>query len=58
VSAANYPDLRTDDGGSVTRISWVFNGGALHGQLVLNTLRDYLQQVSGLVGEAEWRLGP
>jgi hypothetical protein len=28
------------------------------GQLVLKTLRDYFQQVSGLVGEAEWRLGP
>jgi hypothetical protein len=58
VSAADYPDLRVNDGDTVTRVTWVFNGGALHGQPVLKTLRDYLQQVSKLVGEAERKLGP
>jgi hypothetical protein len=58
VSAADYPDMRVNDGDTITRVTWVFNGGASHGQPVLKTLRDYLQQVSELVGEAEERLGP
>jgi hypothetical protein len=58
VSAANYPDLRANDGDTVTRISWAFNEGPLHGQPVLKTLHDYLQQVGELVGEAEGMLGP
>jgi hypothetical protein len=58
VSTGNYPGLRANDGDTVTRISWAFNGGALHGQPVLKTLREYLQQVSELVGEAEGRLDP
>jgi len=56
VSAANHPELRATDGDTVTRISWAFNGGPLHGQPVLKTLRDYLQQVGGLIDEAEGRL--
>jgi hypothetical protein len=56
VNASNYPDLRANDSGSVTGISWVFNGGALDGQPVLQILRDYLQQVAALLEEAERRL--
>jgi hypothetical protein len=56
VSAADYPDLWANDGGSVTRISWVFNGGALDGQRVLVTLRDYLRKVTALLDEAERQL--
>jgi hypothetical protein len=58
VSAANYPNLRANDGDTVMTISWAFDGGALHGQPVLKTLRDYLQQVGELVEEAERKLGP
>lgn len=58
VSAADYPDMRVNDGDTVTTVTWVFNGGALHGQPVLKILRDYLQRVSKLVGEAEGKLGP
>jgi hypothetical protein len=55
-SPANYPDLRVNDGRTVTRISWAFNGGALDGQPVLKTLSEYLQQVTALLDEAERRL--
>ena len=50
----------TDEGleecGPGAAISWVFTGGALHGQPVLKTLRDYLQQVTQLLEEAERKL--
>jgi hypothetical protein len=39
------------------RIKWAFNGGVLHGEPVLKTLRDNLQQVGELVQEAERKLG-
>jgi hypothetical protein len=58
VSAAKYPDRPVNDGDTVTTISWAFNGGALHGQPVLKSLRDYLQQVGELVEEAEGKLNP
>jgi hypothetical protein len=48
------PERRRRD--TLTTISWVFNGGALHSQPVFNTLRDYFRQVSGLVDDAERRL--
>jgi hypothetical protein len=57
VRAADYPDLRVADGDTVTRITWVFDGGELHGRPVFETLRDYLQRVIVLVEEAEQRLG-
>jgi hypothetical protein len=55
-SAAPEPGLRSNDGGAVTRISWVFDGGVFNGKPVLTTLRNYFQQVSELVGEAEGKL--
>jgi hypothetical protein len=57
VRAIDYPDLRVADGDTVTRITWVFDGGGLHGRPVFETLRDYLQRVIVLVEEAEQRLG-
>jgi hypothetical protein len=57
VSAADFPDLRVNDGDTVTRVTWAFNGGALHGKPVLDTLRDYLQEVTAVLEEAERRLG-
>jgi hypothetical protein len=48
--------LRVADGDTVTRISWVFEGGAFHGQSVIDTLRDYLRQVTELLEEAERKL--
>jgi hypothetical protein len=56
--AANYPDRAVNDGDTVTMVSWAFNGGALHGQPVLKSLRDYLLQVSELVEKAERKLTP
>jgi len=58
VRADYYPNLRVANGDTVTRISWVFGGGAIHGHPVLETLRDYLQQVTELLHEAERRLKP
>jgi hypothetical protein len=57
IRADDYPELRVADGDTVTRISWVFDRGAFHGQPVFETLRDYLRRVTILVEEAEWRLG-
>jgi hypothetical protein len=54
--AVDYPGQNVADGDTLTTISWVFNGGALHSQPVFNTLRDYFRQVSGLVDDAERRL--
>ncbi len=56
VRAADYPDLRVNDGDSLTRIRWLFSGGAFDGQPVMETLRLYLQEVGDLLGEAERRL--
>jgi hypothetical protein len=41
VLAANYPDLRVNDGDTVTRVRWLFEGGAHQGQPVVKTLREY-----------------
>jgi hypothetical protein len=57
VRAADYPGRNVADGDTLTTISWVFDGGSLHGRPVFETLRDYLRHVSGLVEEAERRLG-
>jgi hypothetical protein len=57
VRAADYPGRNVADGDTLTTISWVFDGGSLHGQPVFETLRDYLRHVSGLIEEAERRLG-
>jgi hypothetical protein len=57
VSAADYPDLRVNDGDTVTRVSWTFHGGGLHGKPVLETLHDYHKYVGELVDEAERKLG-
>jgi hypothetical protein len=56
VRPADYPGRNVASGDTITTISWVFDGGGLHGQLVLTTLCDYLRHVSGLVEEAERRL--
>ena len=56
VRAADYPDLRVSDGDTVTRINWAFKGGAFNGQPVLETLRNYLQEVTELLKEAEQKL--
>jgi hypothetical protein len=37
-------------------VAWIFTGGALHERPVLETLRDYLQQVTALLEEAERKL--
>jgi hypothetical protein len=58
VSAADYPDLRVNDGDTVTRVVWVFDGGALDGRPVLETLHEYLSHAAELVEEAERRLTP
>jgi hypothetical protein len=56
VRAADYPDLNLADGDTLTRISWVFVGGAFDGQNVFTVLRDYLQQVTELLEQAERKL--
>jgi uncharacterized protein YukE len=56
VRAADYPGRNVADGDTLTTISWVFDGGKLHGQPVFETLRSYLRHVSDLVEEAERRL--
>jgi hypothetical protein len=56
VRAADYPDLGVADGDTLTRIRWVFDGGAFDGQPVLETLWIYLQEVSDLLEEAERKL--
>jgi hypothetical protein len=58
VRAVDYPDRLVNDGDTVTTVSWVFNGGAFHGKPVVETLRDYLDQVRKLVEEAEQKLTP
>ena len=58
VRETDYPDLVVNDGDTVTRVSWVFEGGAFHGEPVVETLRNYLQQVTELLEEAERRLAP
>jgi hypothetical protein len=35
VRAADYPNLRVDDGDTVTKFTWIFVGGEFHGQEVL-----------------------
>ena len=39
LNAADYLDMRVNDDDTVTRVTWVFNGGPLHGQPVLKILR-------------------
>jgi hypothetical protein len=56
VFAADYPDLRVNDGDTVTRVTWTFQGGAHHGKPVLETLGGYRDYVAGLVEEAERKL--
>jgi hypothetical protein len=56
VRAADYPGRNVADGDTLTTISWVFDGGELHGQPVFGVLRDYLRHVGGLVEDAERRL--
>jgi hypothetical protein len=56
VRAIDYSDLLVSDGDTVTRISWVFDGGAFHGQPVFGTLRDYLQKATELLEEAKRKL--
>ena len=52
------PDLGVNASTPVTRVSWAFNGGSLHGKPVLDTLRDYLRHVGELVEAAERKLVP
>jgi hypothetical protein len=57
VRAADYPGRNVADGDTLTTIRWVFDGGSLHGQPVFETLRDYLRHATGLVEEAQRRMG-
>lgn len=56
VAAVDYPDLRVNDGDTVTRVNWAFEGGVHDGQPVIKTLRDYWSEVRVLISEAELRL--
>lgn len=56
IRAADYPGLNVADGDTLTRITWVFVGGAFDGQDVFTLLRDYLQQAADLLLEAERKL--
>lgn len=58
VRAADYPDLAVADGDTVTRVSWIFNGGAFDGQPVFGTLRTYLRKTADLLDQADQRLTP
>jgi hypothetical protein len=58
VRAADYPNLRVNDGDTVTKFTWIFVGGEFHGQEVLPTLRTYLEHTERLIEEAERKLGP
>jgi hypothetical protein len=58
VQAADYPNLRVNDGDTVTKFTWIFVGGEFQGQEVLPTLCAYLDHTERLIEEAERKLGP
>jgi hypothetical protein len=53
VQAADYPNLRVNDGDTVTRVTWIFVGGKFGGQEVSPTLQVYLDNTERLIEEAE-----
>jgi hypothetical protein len=58
VRSADYPNLRVNDGDTVTKFTWIFVGGEFQGQEVLPVLRTYLEHTERLIEEAERKLGP